>query len=332
MNYFDKFKDVKSVIRYGGSQTHHVLSVVIPTYKKPVSLKRAIESVLQQKNKSLDFNIVVVENYEGNVSDVISMLTQIENPNCTEIVYYQNEKNIGMHPNWNRAFELANADYALMVHTDDFLLPQCFYGVEQAIKGDLPAVILNRMSLRTHNDLSYKNVAKEQEKKKKKEIQKVSFYKENCKDVIIGAVPVAPTGFLIKKSVFISSGGYNTKSHTWPADLEYAFNLIDKDILYYCSQPLVVKTEGDGNDGSNLKSTVPLVINDNDVFYDVAKKNNILFANQIIGMRMAAISKVFGIDYDTYLSGVFPKCYLNKVWLIMYKIIRKIYIKKLENR
>ena len=106
MNYFDKFKDVKSVIRYGGSQTHHVLSVVIPTYKKPVSLKRAIESVLQQKNKSLDFNIVVVENYEGNVSDVISMLTQIENPNCTEIVYYQNEKNIGMHPNWKLLKEI----------------------------------------------------------------------------------------------------------------------------------------------------------------------------------------------------------------------------------
>ncbi len=324
MNYFEKFKDIKSVIRYGGSQTHHVLSVVIPTYKKPVSLKRALESVLHQKNKSIDYNIVIVENYEGNVSDIISMLAQLENPNSIEIVYYQNEKNIGMHPNWNRAFELADADYALMLHTDDYLLPQCFDCVSQAITEKIPALIISRLSERVNNEPSYRNVKECMDSQLQSDYKHVNFHIEKYKDVLVGVVPVAPTGFLARKDIFISSGGYNTKAHTWPADLEYAFNLIGLKQLYFCDKPFVVKTEGDDNDGSNLKSTVPLIYNDGEIFMDIARKHHVMFRNQIVCMRLADISKGFRIDYDEYLTGLFPKYYLNSFWSFFYRVIRKL--------
>lgn len=332
MNYFEKFKDVKSLLQYGGPLTHHVLSIVIPTYNKVNSLKRAIESALQQNNQTLDYNIIVVDNYEGDNSDVISMLHSINNPRNIEIVYYHNEKNIGMHPNWNRAIEIADSDYVLMLHTDDYLLPQCNDCVIQAIDNNITALLIGRIYQKNDNEEAKRKVLKEQDRQLLAEDPKLKFYKENYKDVLIGSVPVAPTGFLVKKEIFISTGGFNIKAHTWPADLEYSFKLVDKGLLYYCNKSFVVKTSGDGNDGTNIAITVPLVINDIELFREVAKRERIMFANQIIGMRMAAISKSFGIDYNKYLKGVFPSCYTSLFWACMYRAMKKMQYFRLLTR
>ena len=39
------------------------------------------------------------------------------------ISYHKNETNLGMVPNWNRQFELAETDLLTLLHQDDCLLP-----------------------------------------------------------------------------------------------------------------------------------------------------------------------------------------------------------------
>lgn len=333
MEYFSKFESIKSVLIKGEVQTHHTLSVVIPTYNKPTALKRAIQSAIDQQDVSIDYNIVVVENYEGEVDEVLSMLSSLSNPHNIQICYYKNEKNIGMHANWNRCFEMADADYAIMLHTDDFFLPLCVHYAEAAIRKGIPVLTINRMSLR-HGDTKIDSRIKSEEQKQVQELKhsNIPFYIEKPIDILVGIVPVAPTGFLANKGVFMSSGGFKTKEHTWPADLELAFNLSREGKLFFCDRYLVVKTEGDGNDGSNLKSTVPLVKYDNELFHQVANNLNIPFRKHIIGMRMAGIIRAFGIDYNPYMYGVFPEYYQNKYWRTLYRYLCKIQRRIMINR
>lgn len=324
MEYFSKFKGVKSIQRFGERFTHHALSVVIPTYNKPQALKRAIQSVLNQINTTLDYNVVIVENYADDISDTLKMLSLLDNPHKIEICYFQNEQNINPHPNWNRCFEIADADYVLMLHTDDFLLPRCLDCIEKAINDNIPSLMMSRLSLYKNNADTLKKInSLILEQSCKDYIVNTTFFRQTYKDVLVGITPVAPTGFLAKKEVFLSSGGFNIKSNLWPADLEYALQLIEDGILYYCEDSFVVKTEGDGNGGANLKITVPIIFSDKEIFMDIAMKHHVLFINQIVGMRLAAISKGFRIDYDKYLTSLFPKYFLNGFWSFVYKVIRK---------
>lgn len=325
MEYFSKYKGVKSIQRFGKQLSYHALSVVIPTYNKPQALKRAIQSVLNQVHTTLDYNVVIVENYEGNVGETLKMLSSLDNPLKIEICYFQNEKNINPHPNWNRCFEIANADYVLMLHTDDFLLPRCFECVERAIGKNIPSLIINRVSLYEDDTNSLNKISGLKSKQSGKDFsQSIRFFKQTYRDVLVGITPVAPTGFLAQKTVFLSSGGFNTKSNLWPADLEYAFQLAEQGLLYYCENPFVVKTEGNGNGGSNLKVTLPFIFSDKDIFMGVARKHHVRFRNRIISMRLAAISKGFKIDYDEYLTDLFPKYYLNRFWSFAYRVVKKL--------
>lgn len=328
MEYFSNYSDVKSILKYGVEQTHHTLSVVIPTYHKPIQLKRAIQSAIDQLDVSIDYNIVIIENSEGDVSDVISMLSTLDNTPNIQIVYYQNEKNIGMHPNWNRCFEMADADYALMLHTDDYFLPYCISCAETVIKKNLPALTIGRFSLLPNRQ----DIIDKIENAKYARDLKCTIYKETYKDILSGIVPVAPTGFLVKKDFFIQSGGFNTKAHSWPADLELCFNYVEKESLYFCTRQLVVKTEGDGNDGSDLKTTVPLVCSIKDVFYDIAKRKNVFFYKMLIGMRLASISRSFHINYDQYLKDLFPRYYLNRYYTRLFLYVRRYYGLKMKLR
>ncbi len=328
MEYFSNFTNVKSILRYGDEQTHHTLSVVIPTYHRPIQLKRAIQSAIDQLNVSIDYNIVIIENSDGDVSDIISMFSTLDNTRNIQIVYYQNEKNIGMHPNWNRCIEMADADYAIMLHTDDFLLPYCIACAETLIKKNLPAVIFERFYLFPNRNDVIHNI----ENAKYACNLRLNIYKETYKDILLGIVPVAPTGFLVRKDFFIQSGGFNTKAHSWPADLELCLNFVEIGSLYFCKGQLVVKTEGDGNDGSNLKTTIPLIYNIRDVFYDLAARKRVFFFNMLIGMRLASISRSFHINYDQHLKDLFPSCYLNRYYTKLFFYIRRYYQLKMELR
>ncbi len=93
------------------------ISVMIPTYKRPELLKKAIASVLNQKT-SFRYEIVVVDNDPLHDNENDSLVLSLED---SRIRYCQNEDNIGMFGNWNRCLSLAGAEWVLILSDDDEL-------------------------------------------------------------------------------------------------------------------------------------------------------------------------------------------------------------------
>jgi len=93
------------------------VSVLIPTYNYGHILHETIESVLAQT--FTDFELVIVDNCStDNTEDVVR--SYMSDP---RVVYYKNDKNIGLAGNWNRCLELAKGEYIKMLCADDKLHP-----------------------------------------------------------------------------------------------------------------------------------------------------------------------------------------------------------------
>lgn len=92
-----------------------VLSISIPTYGYPESVKKNVIDLLQIKRN--DIEIVVVDNDETG-QQIGNYMECIKDP---RFHYYRNEKNIGRSNNIAMAVKLAKADYVLLVSSDDHI-------------------------------------------------------------------------------------------------------------------------------------------------------------------------------------------------------------------
>ena len=89
------------------------VSICIPAYKQPQSLKKAIESVLMQS----------YTNYEIIISDDTpddSVKQIVEQFKTTSIRYFKNENPLGSPENWNNAIRQAKGIYIKILHHDDY--------------------------------------------------------------------------------------------------------------------------------------------------------------------------------------------------------------------
>ncbi|MFI3236460.1 MAG: glycosyltransferase family 2 protein [Lachnospiraceae bacterium] len=100
-----------------------LVSVVIPTYKRDRTLKRAIESVLNQTYEYLEI-IVVDDNHKGSIER--EKVEQImENYSSDErILYIQNETNLGGSGARNAGIDIAKGMYIAFLDDDDEYYPE----------------------------------------------------------------------------------------------------------------------------------------------------------------------------------------------------------------
>lgn len=97
---------------------NNTVTVLIPTYKRPVKLKRAIESVLAQTYT--DLKVIVCDNAsEDETADVVYAIMQCDR----RVVYVQHAKNIGMNANFNFAVSKVDTPFFTMLTDDDYQLP-----------------------------------------------------------------------------------------------------------------------------------------------------------------------------------------------------------------
>jgi glycosyltransferase involved in cell wall biosynthesis len=103
-----------------GALSSPVVTIAIPTYKRPKLLRQALESAIAQKFNH-EYEIIVVDN------DSESVLTLLDDPAVSELLrrpdvwYYKNSKNVGMFGNWNRCIELSRGSYLTILNDDDAL-------------------------------------------------------------------------------------------------------------------------------------------------------------------------------------------------------------------
>jgi glycosyltransferase involved in cell wall biosynthesis len=90
------------------------LSVCIPAYNNPLSLKKAVESVALQNYE--DYEIIITDDSPDNAVEEVLIAG-----NYTKIKYFKNAKRLGSPENWNEAIRRANGRYIKILHHDDYL-------------------------------------------------------------------------------------------------------------------------------------------------------------------------------------------------------------------
>lgn len=89
-------------------------TIIIPTYNNVELFKRAIDSVLIQKNVSYEI-FVVDDSTNNNIEDFV------KKTNLPRIKYYHNKPSKGAVANWNFGLSLAKGKYIEVLHHDEAL-------------------------------------------------------------------------------------------------------------------------------------------------------------------------------------------------------------------
>jgi len=118
---FQACKPIRSMLIYGEYPKElPSVSVIIPAYKKLKGLKAALDSAVSQ-DYDLPYEVIVADDSGFDV-EIDSLMNEYchKYPN---ILYYRNEKNLGVFGNMNRTCELCRSEWYCLLHDDDRMKP-----------------------------------------------------------------------------------------------------------------------------------------------------------------------------------------------------------------
>lgn len=210
-NSFIEIDNIESICLCGNSTLikNAEITICIPTYKRPLSLKRAIDSALNQVTDVV-YKVIVVDNDDDFSETETSKL--LSSYNDTRLIYYKNTKNLGMGGNWNRCGQLVDTNFFSLLHDDDVLFPDYLNSIKKYIrKNSFDCIFLtnkqignpfyNVSSISSRKKFLYEFRKKLGRKETKINISDILFF-----DNIFGP----PTcGVTIKTECFLNSGGFN---------------------------------------------------------------------------------------------------------------------------
>jgi glycosyltransferase involved in cell wall biosynthesis len=238
---FSETKHIDSVLLFGDTDVvaDAEITICIPTYKRPVLLKDAITSAINQ-NTNIPYKIIVVDNdpdFENK-----EVLNLIKSFNKTNIAYYKNKKNLLVYGNLNRCIFLAKTPWAALLHDDDILLPDYISTISSILlkrgkKLDGLAVKFTNQDPHPENDAFQKRILYHFLKSiypiyylKKRMSSFITLMKEPIiikiplsANLVFGNIYGAPTcGMLFKRESFLDSGGFNQK---YDPSADWFFNI-----------------------------------------------------------------------------------------------------------
>ena len=93
-----------------------LLTVAIPAYNRPKTLKRALKAISSQYDERVEV-LVCDDSTNDNVQTVVEEMSVI-----IPIRYIKNPENLGFNKNFLQCFKKANGKYVLLMGDDDFLI------------------------------------------------------------------------------------------------------------------------------------------------------------------------------------------------------------------
>lgn len=108
-----------------------LITVIIPTFRRPKSLRRAILSVLNQTFSA--FQVCVYDDASNDsTQEVVTELAETD----SRIKYHCHEHNIGAAANFNYGLKLVNTPFFSFLSDDDLLLPHFFEVAMQSLSSN----------------------------------------------------------------------------------------------------------------------------------------------------------------------------------------------------
>ncbi len=112
-----------------------MISFVIPAYNAEKTIKRAIDSILNQEETTLFYEIIVVnDGSKDNTEDVMKQFEQNE-----KIKYFVKE-NTGVADTRNYGVSKASGEYIIFVDCDDYVDTHLLKDIEQYIKQNIDLI------------------------------------------------------------------------------------------------------------------------------------------------------------------------------------------------
>ncbi len=108
----------------------YLVSICIPTCKRPRLLLEAVNSCLEQSYKHIEI-IISDDSPDNNSEQLISQLGKTD-----MIRYYRNSVPLGQAGNVNQLFSLAVGKYLVLLHDDDLLLPNAVKDLLQVLQAE----------------------------------------------------------------------------------------------------------------------------------------------------------------------------------------------------
>ena len=100
-----------------------MITTIIPTFQRPLLLKKAIESILAQTYPH--FKICIYDNASGDETEAVVKRFMEQD---SRIFYHCHLENIGMMANYEFALAKIDTPFFSLLSDDDFLLPE-FYAL-----------------------------------------------------------------------------------------------------------------------------------------------------------------------------------------------------------
>lgn len=117
-----------------------LLTIFIPTYNRPLLLRHAVDSALNQIDKR-PVKICIIDNCSD--LHVIAKIKEllVSDGNYRRLWLYAHTSNIGMYGNWNSCVNLCDTPYMSILSDDDLLHPAWLTYVFSACKSDFSIVV-----------------------------------------------------------------------------------------------------------------------------------------------------------------------------------------------
>ena len=99
-----------------------LISICIPTYNRPLELKRTLESIDTTKYEDVD--IVISENCSPKQAETREVVEDFKGKTKFEVHYYENERNLGYDKNIRALVAKATGRFCMFFSDDDMFMPK----------------------------------------------------------------------------------------------------------------------------------------------------------------------------------------------------------------
>lgn len=196
------------------------ISICIPAYSNPSSLKRLLDSIKQQTFK--DYEVIVTDDSpDDSVRDVVLQYKE------DNIRYYKNSMSLGSPANWNEAIKKAEGEYIKIMHHDDyFTSPFSLQKIANALQ------IYEFVFVQSNHVINNEIVSQHNPS-----VRDVNKYIENPIKLLLGNIIGAPSAVAYKKNLLV----YDERLK-WFVDVEFYVRYlrsISSEDVCYITEPLV---------------------------------------------------------------------------------------------
>lgn len=149
-----------------------MISFIIPAYNAEKTIIRAIESIINQKNTSIEYEIIVIndgskDKTEENVKEIIdnyavdkivydknNYSTKLKNKDNNDInFFYYQQENQGISNTRNLGVKKSNGDYIIFVDSDDYVSDTLLNDIEKYIDDKIELIKWNPIFVKDNGEI-----------------------------------------------------------------------------------------------------------------------------------------------------------------------------------